>query len=152
MVTADMLITAVLAVLGLAATGGGFLYRRDTKQQEDIDENADDVSELDRGFAELTTRLFGYPGDDSDKGAVPTRADELQAAENDIDSLSAEVHSVKDQSERNGRAIEALEERVDAHAAETRSTLNRIEEFLSEQDGVDEPSDLFSDGGQPNDD
>lgn len=143
MVSPDLLLTGLLAVIGLAATGGGFLYRRDAKQQEDIEESEVAITELDRGFVQLTTRLFGHPDDESDQGAVPERAAEIERAEREIDSLSDEVHTVKEQSAENGEAIEQLEGRVTKHARETRNALERIEECLVDGDGS-----ILPDGGE----
>lgn len=149
MVGADIFLTGLLMVLGLAATGGGFLYRRDGTQQEDIDANEQSVRELDRGFVQLTTRLFGHPDDDSDRGEVPERAKAVERAEAEIDSLSDEVDAVRSQSEQNGRAIDDLDRRVTAHAERTSEALARIENCLPEEGDVDEEggSDLLPDGG-----
>lgn len=152
MVGPDIFLTGLLTVLGLAAGGGGFLYNRDTKQQEDIDANADSIAELDRGFAQVTTRLFGHPDDESDRGAVPKRAEEIERAEENIDSLSDEVQTVKRQAEDNGECIEHLEGRMAEHAEETQAALERIEGCLSDQGALGEDEDLLRDGGDPDGD
>ncbi|UTF55971.1 hypothetical protein [Natronosalvus rutilus] len=144
----NLFLAALLGVIGLASTGAGFLYRRDGKQQEDIDKNGKAISDLDRGFVQLTTRLFGHPDDDSDRGAVSQRATEIQRAEEDIESLSAEIHSVKDQSEQNGTSIEHLEARVAQHAHSTQRALHRIETHLDDDIVRDDGGDLFPDGGE----
>lgn len=147
MVGPDLFLTALLGVIGLAGAGGGFLYRRDSNQQELIDKNGDAITELDVGFAQLTTRLFGHPDDDSDKGAVPKRAEEVQRAEREIDSLSAEVHTVKEQAEENGQSIDHLEARVTEHAQQTSEALHRIEGYLEGADVTGGDGDLLPDGG-----
>lgn len=148
MVSPDLVLTGLLAVLGLAGTGAGFLYRRDSKQQEDIEENTEAISDLDRGFVRVTTRLFGHPNDESDRGAVPKRAAQIERAEEELDSLSDEVQTVKEQAEENGDAIDHLEERVNDHARVTREALERIEECLSDGEVLDGDSDVIPDGGE----
>jgi len=132
----DILVTAVLGVLGLAATGGGFLYRRDknhkTELEEEIETTQEDVEELDTAFGQLTQRLFGHPEDETDDGALMTRAEQVAEAEEDIDSLSDEVQYAKKAAEENGEAIEHLDERVTQHARQTSEALSRIEEQVDE--------------------
>lgn len=146
MVSPDLLLTGLLGVIGLAATGGGFLYRRDSKQNEKIESNSDDIEEIDRSFVQLTTRLFGHPDDDSDKGAVPERAEEVQRAEENIESLSDEVHSVKEQAEENGESIDLLEERMVEHAHQTREALHRIERRMDGDVIPDSGGEFLPDG------
>lgn len=146
MVGPGVFLTGLLGVIGLAATGGGFLYRRDSKQNEKIDSNSNDIEEMDRAFVQLTTRLFGHPDDDSDKGAVPERAEEVQRAEENIDSLSEEVHSVKEQAEENGESIDHLDERMTDHAQQTREALHRIERRMDGDVIPDDDGEFLPDG------
>jgi protein subunit release factor A len=157
MVTPEVLVTAVLGVLGLAGTGAGFLYRRDDKHKEDleaeIESNEEAIEELDTAFGRMAQRLFGHPEDETDTGALMTRAERVAAAEEDIDSLSDEVQYAKEAAEENGEHIEDLDERVTEHAHQTRAALERIEEQLDEtllpRDGSD---DFLRGGGTGGDD
>lgn len=136
MVTPEVLVTAVLGVLGLAGTGAGFLYRRDDAHKEDLEEeiesNEEAIEELDTGFGKMAQRLFGHPEDDTDDGALLTREERVAQAEEQIDSLSDEVHHAKQAAEENGEHIEDLDNRVTEHAHQTRKALERIEEQLDE--------------------
>jgi chromosome segregation ATPase len=151
MVTPVELATVSIGVIGLLATGGGWLARRDTKHknelQEEIESNEEAVDELDTAFARLTTRLFGHPDDDSDRGALTSRAERIENAEENIGSLSDEVHYAKQQAEENGEHLEHLDERVTEHAHQTRAALERIEEQLDESLIPEEGNDDFLRGG-----
>lgn len=144
MVEPNLFITGLLGVIGLAATGGGFLYRRDSKQQEDIDDNGEAIEEIDRSFVQLTTRLFGHPEDRSDRGVIESRGERVEEAEENIDSLRERVECVGDRVEENGEAIEHLEEQVTEHAEVTREMLTRIEHQL---DGTVSIPDELGEGG-----
>jgi len=128
--------TLLIGSLTLLATGGGWLARRDSKHKEEFEEKLDsqgqDIEELDTAFARLTQRLFGHPDDESDPGALISRSQRVQAAEQDIDSLSDEVQYAKKQAEENGDHLDDLDERVTEHAHQTRMALKRIEEQLDE--------------------
>lgn len=148
MVTAEM-VSAAVAFLGLLGAAGGFLYNRDESQQEDIDDNADAIEELDTSFARLQTRLFGHPEDEARglAGEVDRKGDRVDEAEQQIDSLQQTVRDVATQAERNGEQIDAvtdevhqLEEAVTTHAQDTREALTQIQAQL---DGVD----VLPDGG-----
>jgi len=136
MVTPEVIVTAVLGVAGLLVTGGGFLFRRDDKHkeklEEEIESNGEDIEELDTAFGRMAQRLFGHPEDETDAGALLTRAERVSDAEEDIDSLSDEVQYAKEAAEENGEHIEHLDERVTEHAHQTRAALERIEEQLDE--------------------
>lgn len=134
MVTPEVLVTAGLGITGLLVTGGGFLYRRDDKHKDELEDeigsNAEAIEELDTAFGQMAQRLFGHPKDETDSGALMTRAERVAEAEEDIDSLSDEVRDAKEAAEENGEDIETLAERQEEHAAQTRRALKRIEEQL----------------------
>lgn len=127
------MVAAVVGVLGLVGTGAGWLARRDNRLGEQVGENADAVDELDTSFARVTTRLFGLPDDGTDHGVIGTRAERMDRAEREIDSLFDGVQFVVAQAEENGDHLEDLDERVTEHAEETRSALRRIEQSLNEE-------------------
>lgn len=145
MVGGELLLTAILGVLGLAGTGAGFLYRRDAHQQTDIDGNAEAINELDTSFARLTTRLFGHPDDRADHGVITERGQRVEQAEEHIDSLQEQVEEVKATTEETGETVESIDQRVTEHAQQTRSALRRIEEHLD--DSVIAEDDFTRGGG-----
>jgi len=151
MVTPELVVTATLGVAGLLVTGGGFLYRRDDKHKNDLEEeiesNGEAIEELDTAFGRMAQRLFGHPEDETDSGALLTREERVAAAEEDIDSLSDEVQHAKEAAEENGEHIEHLDERVTEHAHQTRAALERIEEQLDESLIPRDDSDDFLRGG-----
>lgn len=157
MVTAEVLVTALLGVIGLAGTGAGFLYRRDDKHKEslegEIESNEEAIEELDTAFGRMAQRLFGHPEDETDSGALMSREERVAQAEQQIDSLSDEVHHAKQAAEENGEHLEDLDSRVTEHAHQTRQALERIEEQLDENllpgDGRD---DFLRGGGTGGDD
>lgn len=128
------LIAAAVGVIGLVAGIPGWLARRDSKHKEELEgqiQSTDEkVEELDTAFARVTTRLFGHPDDESDAGVLTERGERVEAAEENIDSLSDEVRYALEQAEENGEAIEHLDERVSEHSQQTREALIRIEEQL----------------------
>ena len=142
--------TLLVGSLTLAATIGGWLARRDNKHREELEEEIEttqeDVEELDTAFGRLTQRLFGHPEDETDDGALMTRAERVAKAEEDIDSLSDEVQYAKEAAEENGEAIETLDDRVTEHARQTTEALSRIEDQLDET-LVPRDDDFLRDGG-----
>lgn len=136
MVTVEVLITAILGVLGLAGTGAGFLYRRDRNHKQELEEeiksNENDIEELDTAFGRMAQRLFGHPEDETDSGALMSRAERVAKAEQNIDSLSDEVQYAKEAAEEASEHVEDLDDRVTEHAEQTREALERIEDQLDE--------------------
>lgn len=147
MVSPDLFITAILGLFGVCTAGAGFLYRRDESQQGDIDANSEAISEVDRGFVQLTTRLFGHPDDETHQGMVGSREERVTRAEENIDSLSHEVNEAKQAAEDNGEAIEGLDDRMTEHATKTHRSLQRIEDHLG-QDVVPDDDGFITDGGE----
>lgn len=154
MVTPEMA-SAVIAGLGLAGGVVMFLYNRDDKHkrelEDEIESNSEAIDELDMAYSRMTQRLFGHPEDETDDGALMTRAERVAAAEEDIDSLSDEVQYAKEAAEDNGEAIEHLEGRVTEHAEQTTQALARIEEQLDESLLPEGDDFLRGDGGPEED-